>query len=77
MKLLDSAVAFGSRTQGIVALSSGEAELYAIGQGTSETLFVKNLLMKAKPVKKINIAVHTNATAGKNMASRFWSKQEN
>ena len=27
-------VSFGSRTQGTIALSSGEAELYAIGQGT-------------------------------------------
>ena len=71
MKLLDSVVAFGSRTQGTVALSSGEAELYAIGQGTSETLFVKNLLMEAKLVKKINITIHTDSTAGKSMATRL------
>ena len=29
-----------ARTQGTLALSSGEAELYAIGQGVSEALFV-------------------------------------
>ena len=32
-----------SKTQQTVALSSGEAELYAIGLGTSESLFVKSL----------------------------------
>ena len=76
MKLLDSVVAFGSRTQGTVALSSGEAELYAIGQGTSETLFVKNLLMEAKLVKKINITIHTDSTAGKSMATRFGASKK-
>ena len=76
VELLDSVVAFGSRTQGTVALSSGEAELYAIGQGTSETLFVKNLLMEAKLVKKINITIHTDSTAGKSMATRFGASKK-
>ena len=30
-----------ARTQGTLALSSGEAELYAIGQGVSEVLFLR------------------------------------
>ena len=33
-----------SRTQQTIALSSGEAELYAIGLGVSESLFVRTLL---------------------------------
>ena len=77
VKLLDSVVAFGSRTQGTVALSSGEAELFAIGQGTSETLFVKNLLMEAKLVKKINITIHTDSTAGKSMATCSGASKKN
>ena len=74
VKLLDSVIAFGSRTQG---LSSGEAELYEIGQGTSETLFVKNLLMEAKLVKKINITIHTDSTAGKSMATCSGASKKN
>ena len=38
VQIPNSIVSFGSRTQGAIALSSGEAELYAIGQGTSEAL---------------------------------------
>ena len=34
-----------SRTQATVALSSGEAELYAIGLGVSESLFIRSLLL--------------------------------
>ena len=43
IQLLECTVASGSRTQGTIKLSSGEAELYAIGQGTRETLHVRNL----------------------------------
>lgn len=68
---LNSTVSFESRTQGAIALSSGEAELYSIGQGTREALFVRNLLTKAKRAKAANITVHTDSTAGKNMATRF------
>ena len=34
VQILNSTVSFGSRTQGTIALSPDEAELYAIGQGT-------------------------------------------
>ena len=34
-----------------IALSSGEAELYAIGQGTSEALYIRNLITEAKLAK--------------------------
>lgn len=58
----------GSRTQGAFALSSGEAELYAIGQDASEALFVKNMNTEAKLAKTVNITVHTDSTAGKSIA---------
>ena len=66
----------GSRTQGTIALSSGEAELFAIGQGTSAALFVKNLITKAKLAKSVNITVHTGSTAGKSMATRFGTSKK-
>ena len=59
-----------SRTQQTVALSSGEAELYAIGLGVSESLFVRSLLLESKLTLKCNIIIHTDSTAGKSMASR-------
>ena len=60
-----------SRTQATVALSSGEAELYAIGQGTSEALFLKSLILEAEFAKRVNMIVYTDSTAGRSMAIRF------
>ena len=76
VQLLNSTVSFGGRTQGTIALSSGEADLYAIGQGTSEALFVKNLITEAKLAKSVNITVHTDSTAGKSMATRFGTSKK-
>ena len=44
-----------ARTQGTLALSSGEAELYATGQGVSEALFLRSMLLEAKLAKKVNV----------------------
>eukprot|EP00439_Symbiodinium_sp_Y106_P065433 s532_g10.t1 len=59
-----------ARTQGTLALLSGEAELYAIGQGVSEALFLRSMLLEAKLAKKVNVTAHTDPTAGKSMATR-------
>ena len=72
VQVLNSTVSFGSRTQGAKALSSGEAELFAIGQGTSEALYIRNLITEAKMAKSININVHTDNTAGK----RAWQQKD-
>ena len=76
VQILNSTVSFGSRTQGTIALSSGEAELYAIGQGTSEALYIRNLITEAKLAKSININIHTDSTAGKSMATRFGTSKK-
>ena len=60
-----------ARTQGTVALSSGEAELYAIGQGVSEALFLRSMLLESGLAKKVSVIAHTDSTAGKSMATRF------
>ena len=59
-----------ARTQGTLALSSGEAELCAIGQGVSDALFLRSMLLEAKLAKKVNVIAHTDSTAGKSMATR-------
>ena len=76
VQILNSTVSFGSRTQGTIALSSNEAELYAIGQGTSEALYIRNLITEAKLAKSININIHTDSTVGKNMATRLGTNKK-
>ena len=71
VQVLDCSVIHTSRTQATVALSSGEAELYAIGQGINEALFVKNIILEAEFARKVNIVTCTDSTAGKSMATRF------
>ena len=71
VSLLGSTVFSCSRTQATVALSSGEAELYAIGLGVQEALFVKSLILEAKLAKAVNLTCHTDSTSGKSMATRF------
>ena len=55
-----------ARTQGTLALSSGEAGLYAIGQGVSEALFLRSMLLEARLAKKVSVIAHTDSTAGYN-----------
>ena len=50
MFLLGCCVGFTSKTQGQLALSSGEAELYAIGYGVMKTSFLRNFL------REVNLA---------------------
>ena len=66
-----------SRTQATVALSSGEAELYAIGLGVSESLFIRSFLFESQLSKNVNIIrIHTDSTAGKSMATRFGTSKK-
>ena len=73
VQVLGSTVVHSSRTQATVALSSGEAELYTIGQGVNEALFLKNLILEAEFARKVRIEAYTDSTAGKSMAIRFGS----
>ena len=65
-----------SRTQATVALSSGEAELYAIGSGTSDALFLRSLVLESSLFQKTNLTVYTDSTAGKSMAGRFGTSRK-
>ena len=62
---------FGSRTQAIHAMSSGEAELYAIGTATAEALRVRSFLTELKIFQIIKILIYTDSAAGKSMATRL------
>ena len=76
VQILNSTVSFGSRTQGTIALSPDEAELYAIGQGTSEALYIRNLITEAKLARSVNINIHTDSTVGKSMATRIGASKK-
>ena len=64
-----------SRTQATVALSSGEAELYAIGLGVSESLFMVTSF-RIPTFQKCEHSIHTDSTAGKSMATRFGTSKK-
>jgi hypothetical protein len=59
-----------SKTQGLLALSSGEAELYAIGYGVMETIVLGNFIREANLAPKVIITVNTDSVVGKSMATR-------
>ena len=63
-------VAFGSRTQATIALSSAESELYAIYTGVNEGLHLRNFLLETNICSKLNLRIHTDSTAGKSIATR-------
>ena len=67
---------YGSRTPATIALSSAEAELYAINTGATEALHISNLLKQALNMKKINIHIHTDSSSGKSMATRIGSSKK-
>ena len=74
--LLGTTISYGSRTQATIALSSAEAELYAINTGATEALHLCNLLMELTNTKKVNIKIHTDSSAGKSMATRIGSSRK-
>ena len=69
--VLRASVLSHSRTQAAAGLSSGEAEFYAIGSGTSDALFLRSLVLEACMFSKVNLTVYTDSTAGKSMAGPF------
>ena len=57
-----------STNQSVIALSSGEAELYALTRGVSQCLGIQSMLMDLGI--ELDIRVMTDATTGKAIASR-------
>ena len=57
-----------SSTQSVIALSTGEAELYAINKAAASALGAQSLLTDLGVY--VDISVYTDATSGKSMASR-------
>ena len=73
---LGATINYGSRTQATIALSSAEAELYAINTGATEALHIRNLLIELLNVNKVNIKIHTDSSSGKSMATRIGSSRK-
>ena len=67
---LGTTVAFGSRTQATIALSSAVSELYAICTGVNEGLHLRSFLLETNICSKLNLRIHTDSTAGKSIATR-------
>ena len=63
-------LSFWSRTQTTIALSSCEAELYAINMATIEALNVKSTIEELIKNCKTNITVYTDSSSAKSITSR-------
>ena len=63
-------LSFWSRTQTTIALSSCEAELYAINMATIEALNVKSTIEELFKNCKTNITVYTDSSSAKSITSR-------
>ena len=58
-----------SRTQGSIAMSSAESELYALCTATSEGIFLRNLMEEAGMSKgKARLNIYTDSSAAKSMS---------
>ena len=69
-QLLGCTVHHCSRTQATVALSSTEAEAYALGTGTAEALYLQQLLRETDLFALVTIHVHTDSTGAKAVCTR-------
>ena len=76
IKVFGATIHYGSRTQATIALSSAEAELYAINTGATEALHISNFMKEALNMKKINIRIHTDSSSGKSMATRIGASKK-
>ena len=76
IKYMEATVHFGSRAQSTIALSSAEAELYAINTGATEALRICSFLTEALNKKKVNIKIYTDSSSGKSIATRIGSSKK-
>ena len=76
IKYMGATIQFGSRTQAAKALSSAEAELYAINTGATEALQIPSFLTESLNKKKVNIKIYTDSSSGKSMATRIGSSKK-
>ena len=71
LQVLGCTVHHYSKTQATIATSSAEAELYAIGSGTSEALGTINFLQETKLGTKTALNVHTDSSSAKAISTRM------
>jgi len=71
LQILGCPVTAQSRTRQALALSSGEAELYAIGAAVLKALRQMYFLVECGIVTRCRSSLQTDSSAAKPMASRF------
>ncbi len=70
IKLDDAPVIHFSRTQSTIALSSVEAELYAMSAGAIDGLSIVTVMSETNPEVKVELKIFTDSSAGRSMATR-------
>ena len=63
--LLGATIHVGSGTQAVVALSSAESELYAVGTAAQEVLHAMNFIKEAMTGASVNVKIHTDQRAAR------------
>ena len=76
IKFMGAAIHFASRAQSTIALSSAEAELYAINTGATEALHIRSFLTEVLNTKKVNMRIYTDSSSAKSMATRIGSSKK-
>ena len=71
VQILGCTIHHFSKTQGSIATSSAEAELYAIGSGTAEVLGLLNFVQESKLAAKTTLHVHTDSSSAKSIGCRM------
>ena len=74
IKFIGSTIHVRCRTHATIALSSAEAELYAINTGATESLHIRKILQEALNIKKAAIRIHTDYLSGK--SNKDWILKE-
>ena len=62
IKAFGATIHYCSRSQATIALSSAEAELYAINTVATKALHLNNFQKEVLNMKKINIRIHTDSS---------------
>ena len=70
VQVMNSTVHHHSNTQTILATSSGESKLYAIGSATVEALHIRTILLGPEFATRARATVHTYSTTSTSIDTR-------
>ena len=70
-------VHFISKTQSVIAQSSTDSDLYAIGSGVAEGLHICESLMEAGLANNVTLEIQTDSSSAKSIAKQYGTSRKN